>query len=103
VSLFSGDVEPSAYPPDLETWSGANTFSWSQLFDVTRILPSGNRSTVKVTLSEVASFSITRFSGKGPSYPNISGCGRSHAGAGRREARAKPGTQSGTKSQTGLG
>src|SRR6266699_4423040 len=33
--------------------------------DVTCILPSGNRSTVKVTLSEVASFSITRFSGKG--------------------------------------
>jgi hypothetical protein len=43
----------------------------SQLFDVTRISPSGNRSTVKVTLLEVASFSKTRFSGKGPSYTLI--------------------------------
>jgi hypothetical protein len=40
----------------------------AQLFDVTRILPSGNHSMVKVTLSEVASFSMTRSSRKGPSY-----------------------------------
>jgi hypothetical protein len=53
------------------TWSGASTFSLSQLFDVTRILPSGNRSMVKVTLSEVASFSRTRSSRKGPSYTCI--------------------------------
>jgi hypothetical protein len=59
VSLFSRDVQGAGYRPDPSTWSGKNIFSPSQLVDVTRILPSGNRSMVKVTLSEVASFSMT--------------------------------------------
>jgi two-component system cell cycle response regulator DivK len=48
----------------LSTWSGASTFSPSQPLDVTCILRSGNRSMVKVTLSEVANFSMTRSSRK---------------------------------------
>jgi hypothetical protein len=66
------------------TWSGADTLSWSQLRDVTRILPSGNRSTVKVTSSEVASFSMTRFIGKGASCTLIWLRMRSAAGEGHR-------------------
>jgi hypothetical protein len=54
MSVFSSDVQAPIHPPDLEHLSRANALSWSQLFDVTRILPSGNRSTVKVTSSEVA-------------------------------------------------
>jgi len=54
MSVFSGEVEPPAYHRTSSTWSDANTLSASQLLDVTRILFSGNRSTVKVTSSEVA-------------------------------------------------
>jgi hypothetical protein len=42
VSLFSGAWSRPLTQRTSSTRSGANTLSWSQLFDVTRILRSGN-------------------------------------------------------------
>jgi hypothetical protein len=83
VSLFSGDVEAAVQPVDLEHLIGREHPFQSQPFDVTCILPSGNRSMVKVTLSEVASFSMTRSSRKGPSYTCIWFCRRKSRGVAR--------------------
>jgi YVTN family beta-propeller protein len=66
VSLFSRNVEAAAYPPDLETWSGANTFSWSQLFDVTRILPCDAHFAFGQSLTATTAVSATVAVGSNP-------------------------------------